>query len=163
MSTVVYTATSGTPAQFTGSCPSGSVLSHLTFLVVTVGSPCGRIKDTSANGAIKVTQAQFNFLNDPGLTFPCAITLDGTDASGIFTVSAVHLPGGLAPAIHRMESDVHELAGTAAAIDERLAHDLSGDIVGELRKLNRRVEAIERLLIEARNLQGLAPTGSDRR
>jgi hypothetical protein len=111
-----------------------------------------------------VSQAQFNILSDPGLTFPCAITLEGTDASGIFTVSAVHVPGdGLAPAILRMESDVHELAGTASAIDERLAHDLSGDIVGELRKLNRRVEAIERLLIEARNLQGLAPTGSDRR
>lgn len=164
MSSFVFHVTERTesPTKLRGTCSApGFNLRVLTIDPTTVPVPDRTIKKANTLDKINVTSTEFDTLDT--MSLPNDVTFTGTESATDFVVSSIQVGGGLAPAIRHLESDVHELAGTAAAIDERLAHDLSGDIIGELRKLNRRVESIERLLIESREQRELAATGTDRR
>jgi hypothetical protein len=147
------------PLQLTGTADNGMSLKTLR---VSTSDTNETISKTATLGHIGVSQSDYNSIANHACPFNLIISDD--DQGDKVVVQALDVEG-LVPGLAALETDVHELRATAAAIDERLAEDVSGSIVHELRILNRRVASIELLLIEAREFRtgALPPTGTGHR
>jgi hypothetical protein len=130
------------------------------FKVVSDTTDNGTFKTSGPTAVIHASSSHFQTLSTAAVPFNMILVVEDP-GTGTVTLDEIDL-GGLS-LTRRMVSDVKELSGKSASNGELVAHEASSELLGELRKLNRSVATIEKLLLEAREQAGLPRTGTDDR
>ena len=137
-------------------------IESLSFKHSTVLPLGGKFSKTATAATINVSSSDYTNLGNESVPFNLTLNIDDP-GDGFIYVRSVEYPGMLA-AHARPVSETKGLVPTAAQREVQRAHEVSAEILKELRRLNEGVGTIQRLFAETRESQAaLSPTGTDLR